>query len=52
MSSLIETSVNIGYYNQKSAYIKEDATLDIKRILVKFSEFMKHEYSEKRASSH
>ncbi|AWI04884.1 AAA family ATPase [Clostridium drakei] len=48
MSSLIETSVNIGYYNQKSAYIKEDGTLDIRRILVKFSEFMKHEYSEKR----
>jgi hypothetical protein len=48
MSSLIETSVNIGYYNQKSAYIKEDDTLDIRRILVKFAEFMKHEYSKKR----
>lgn len=48
MSSLIETSINIGIYNQRSAYIKEDGSLDIRKILIKFSEFMKHEYSEKR----
>ncbi|SFD32474.1 AAA-like domain-containing protein [Clostridium uliginosum] len=48
MSSLIETSVNVGSYNQRSLYIKPDGNLDIKKILVKFSEFMKHEYSEKR----
>jgi len=48
MSSLIETSTNIGSYNERSAYIKEDGNLDIKKILIKFSEFMKHEYSEKR----
>ncbi|OAA88605.1 AAA-like domain-containing protein [Clostridium ljungdahlii] len=48
MSSLVEISVNIGYYNQKSGYIKQDGELDVRRILIKFSEFMKHEYSEKR----
>ncbi len=35
-------------YNYKSNFIKEDGNLDVKRILVKFQEFMKHEYSEKR----
>ncbi|WP_346885126.1 AAA family ATPase [Clostridium sp. UBA4395] len=48
MSSLIETSTNIGSYNQRSGYIKEDGNLDVKKILIEFSEFMKHEYSEKR----
>ena len=48
MSSIIETAISIGTYNNKSAYIKEDGTLDIRKVLVKFSEFMKHEYSEKR----
>ncbi|MDP4143005.1 MAG: AAA family ATPase, partial [Bacillota bacterium] len=48
MSSLIETSVSIGSYNQRSNYINEDGSLDIRKILIKFSEFMKHEYSEKR----
>ncbi|NMM64018.1 AAA family ATPase [Clostridium sp. P21] len=48
MSSIIETGTNIGWYNQRSTYIKEDGSLDIRKILVKFSEFMKHEYSEKR----
>lgn len=35
-------------YNYRSKFIKEDGSLDIKKILIKFSEFMKHEYSEKR----
>ncbi|QAA33515.1 AAA-like domain-containing protein [Clostridium manihotivorum] len=48
MSSLVETSIKIGVYNQRSAYIKEDNSLDIRKILIKFSEFMKHERSEKR----
>ncbi|MEG2290735.1 MAG: AAA family ATPase [Clostridium sp.] len=48
MSSLIETSISTGSYNERSAYINEDGNLDIRKILVKFSEFMKHEYSEKR----
>ena len=48
MSSIIETSTNIGSYNQKNDYIKDSGSLDIRKILIKFSEFMKHEYSEKR----
>jgi len=35
-------------YNYKSNFIKEDGNLDIKKILIKFQEFMKHEYSKKR----
>lgn len=35
-------------YNYKLNFIKEDGSLDVKRILIKFSEFMKHKYSEKR----
>lgn len=48
MSSVIETSTSISAYNQRSTYIKEDGSLDVRKILIKFSEFMKHEYSEKR----
>jgi hypothetical protein len=48
MSSIIETSSKVSYYNEKSKFIKEDGSLDIKKVLIKFSEFMKHEYSEKR----
>jgi hypothetical protein len=35
-------------YNYRSKFIKEDGSLDIRKVLIKFSEFMKHEYSEKR----
>ena len=35
-------------YNYKSNFIKEDENLDIRKILTKFSEFMKQEYSKKR----
>ncbi|WP_461207415.1 AAA family ATPase [Clostridium sp. DL1XJH146] len=35
-------------YNFKSFFINEDGTLDVKKILVKFQEFMKHERSKKR----
>ena len=48
MSSILETSTDIGSYNQKSDYIKVDGSLDIRKIMIKFSEFMKHEYSAKR----
>lgn len=36
--------------NESISYVKTDAigSLDIKKILIKFQEFMKHEYSEKR----
>lgn len=35
-------------YNYKANFIKSDSSLNIEKILVKFQEFMKHEYSEKR----
>jgi hypothetical protein len=35
-------------YNYRTKFIKEDGSLDIRKVLIKFSEFMKHEYSEKR----
>lgn len=35
-------------YNYKSNFIKEDGNLDIAKVLIKFQEFMKHEYSDKR----
>lgn len=50
MSSLIETSTDVGFYNEKSNFIREDGNLDVKKILLKFQQFMKHEYSEKRKS--
>jgi hypothetical protein len=48
MSSIIETSTDVSFYNEKSNFIKEDGNLDVKKMLIKFQEFMKHEYSEKR----
>ncbi|MFD3157497.1 AAA family ATPase [Haloimpatiens sp. FM7330] len=35
-------------YNYKANFIKSDGNLNIEKILIKFQEFMKHEYSEKR----
>ena len=35
-------------YNYKTKFIREDGSLDVRSILIKFSEFMKHEYSQKR----
>lgn len=48
MSSIIETSSDVSFYNEKSSFIKEDGSLDVKKTLIKFQEFMSHEYSEKR----
>ena len=48
MTSIIETSTKVSSYNERSNFIKANGDLDIKKILIKFSEFMKHEYSEKR----
>lgn len=48
MSSIIETTTDLSLYNQSSNYIMNNGDLDIDRILLKFQEFMKHEYSEKR----
>ncbi|ADK14063.1 AAA family ATPase [Clostridium ljungdahlii] len=38
----------ISKYNYKSNFISEDGNLDVKKVLIKFQKFMKHEYSEKR----
>lgn len=35
-------------YNNRSQFIKGDGSLDIKQVLVRFQDFMKHEYSNKR----
>jgi hypothetical protein len=35
-------------YNYKSNFIEEDGSLNVRKILIKFQDFMKHEYSEKR----
>lgn len=48
LSSLIEVSTDLSFYNEKSKFINQDGTLDIKKVLIKFQEFMKHEYSQKR----
>lgn len=48
MSSLIETKTDLSLYNQRANYIKRNGDLDINKILLKFQEFMKHQYSEKR----
>ena len=47
LSSLIEISTDIGYYTQKSDYLQENGDLDIPKILIKFQEFMKHEYNNR-----
>ncbi|EPY2294214.1 AAA family ATPase [Clostridium sporogenes] len=48
MISLIETKMNLGLYNEREKYLNKDGTLNIKKVLLKFQEFMKHEYSQKR----
>lgn len=50
LSSLIETSTKIGSYNQKSKYIDINGDLDIKKVLVNFADFMKHEKNNKHES--
>lgn len=47
MSSLIETRSNIGFYNEKENFINSNGDLDIKKMLINFGEFMKHEHSDK-----
>ena len=48
MSSLIETTTNLDFYNERAKFINADGSLNIKKILIKFQEFMKHESSKKR----
>jgi len=47
MSSKLETSGGIKYSTISSSYIREDGTLDIEKIIRKFQEFMKEQYSTK-----
>ena len=48
MISKIQTSENFEDYNDKSIFINQDGSLDIKKIFIKFQEFMNREYSDKR----
>lgn len=45
---LREDKSSMSQYNNRNAFIKEDGTLDIRNVLIRFQEFMKHEYSENR----
>lgn len=47
MSSNLETSGGITYPAISSSYVREDNTLDIEKIIRKFQEFMKEQYSAK-----
>jgi hypothetical protein len=37
-------------YNYRSKFIKEDGSLDIRKLMIKFSEFLKHEYSDRKVA--
>ena len=50
MVSKIQTSSSFENYNDRTVFIKQDGNLDIKKVFIKFKEFMKHEYSNKRKS--
>jgi hypothetical protein len=39
---------DMSQYNYKANFINENGNLNVKKILIKFQEFIKHEYSEKR----
>lgn len=47
MASKIEISTLMEGYNFRDSFINKDNTLDIKKILLKFQEFMKMQYTEK-----
>ncbi|KEI98213.1 AAA family ATPase [Clostridium botulinum] len=46
--SKIQTASNFYNYNSKENFIDYNRDLDIRKVLLKFQEFMKHEYSQKR----
>jgi len=48
MVSKIQTSAFFQDYKDPATFINKDGSLDIKRVFIKFKEFMKHEYSNKR----
>jgi hypothetical protein len=47
MASKMETSGHIKFDHVSTSYIREDGTLDIKKAVLKFQEFMKEQYSAK-----
>lgn len=47
MSSKIEMSTDMGSYNFRENFLKTDGKLDFEKVLIKFQEFMKEEYSRK-----
>lgn len=47
MISKIETKVDISGYNFRENFLLKDGSLDFEKILLKFQEFMRKEYSEK-----
>lgn len=50
MTSKIETSSEMGSYNFRENFIAIDGSLNLEKVLIKFQEFMKKEYSEKDKS--
>ncbi|MCK4258390.1 MAG: AAA family ATPase [Halanaerobiales bacterium] len=46
MSSKIETSISMDNYNFRGQFICEDYTVNFKKVLLKFQEFMKEQYSK------
>lgn len=48
MASKIETNIDFENSNERSNFIDLNGDLNLKKILLKFKEFMKHEHSEKR----
>ncbi|KPA11078.1 AAA ATPase [Candidatus Magnetomorum sp. HK-1] len=47
MTSKIETSIDTDPYNYRDNFIRSNGSLDVEKILIKFQEFMKNEYSKK-----
>ena len=47
LSSKIETTIDMGNYNYKDAFLQPDGYLNFSKILIKFQDFMRKEYSKK-----
>ena len=43
-----DSYLSMSQYNYRSTFIREDETLDLKKVILRFQDFMKHEYSQKR----
>lgn len=47
ISKISTTAKNMGLYNVKSSFVKESSELDVEKILKRFQQFMKEQYSAK-----